>query len=105
MVLHRDPVLGIQTGGHEDPRTRASSSEVNHGKPSFYDDTCDTPLHFCRGSQLHGEASTQLGSGRSQIGRRAFDTMDGAEGQLRTRGLKAVTDGAEGHQYTGGLCL
>jgi hypothetical protein len=35
----------------------------------------------------------------------ALGTMDGAEGHLRTRGLKAVTDGAEDHQYTGDLCL
>jgi hypothetical protein len=39
-------LLGMQVGGHEDPQTRASPSEVNHSKPSFYDDTCDTPSHF-----------------------------------------------------------
>jgi hypothetical protein len=30
---------------------------------------------------------------------------DGVEGHLCTKVLKAVPDGAEGHQYTRGLCL
>jgi hypothetical protein len=31
--------------------------------------------------------------------------VDRAEGYLHTRGLKAVMDGAEGHQCTEGPCL
>jgi hypothetical protein len=31
--------------------------------------------------------------------------MDGAKGYLHKIGLKAVIDGAEDHQSTGGLCL
>jgi hypothetical protein len=65
-----------------------------------------THLHiFYRRSQLHGGASAQSGSGRSWIERRALGAMDGTEGFLRTRGLKTATDGAEGHQGTGGLGL
>jgi hypothetical protein len=80
-------MLGIRVGGHRDPRARASLSEVNHIEPSLYDDTCDTPSHF-----LQGKSATRWG----------FDLV---EGHLRTSGLKAVTDGTEAHQYTGGLCL
>jgi hypothetical protein len=48
--------LEMQAGGHRDPRTRASPSEVNHSEPSFFDDTYDTPSHFLQGSRLHGGA-------------------------------------------------
>jgi hypothetical protein len=31
--------------------------------------------------------------------------MDGVEGHLHRRIIKAVTESVEGHQYTRGLCL
>jgi hypothetical protein len=64
---------------------------------TFHSDICDIPSHFYRGSRLHGGASAWSGSGRSWIGRRALGATNGAEGHLRRRSLKAVTDSAEGH--------
>jgi hypothetical protein len=43
--------------------------------------------------------------GQSRIEQRALSVMDGVEGHLRRRSIKAVINSVEGHQYTGGLCL
>jgi hypothetical protein len=55
-------LLGMQAGGHGDPRTTASPSEVNHSELSFYDDTYDIPSHF-----LQGKSATWWGFGLVRV--------------------------------------
>jgi hypothetical protein len=43
-------LLGMQAGGHEDPRARSSPSKMNHSELLLYDDTCDIPSHFLQGT-------------------------------------------------------
>jgi hypothetical protein len=52
-------------------------------------------------------AGLQPSQGRGEAGSdgETLGATDGAEGHLCRRSRKAVTDSAEGHQYTGGLCL
>jgi hypothetical protein len=99
-------LLVMRAGGHRDPQARASPSEVNHSEPLLSDDICDTPSHFLQGKLATRWSFSLVGVGWHQIRWRTLGAMvDHAEVHPRTRGLKAVMDGAEGHQSIGGPCL